>query len=251
LSDDYRLENLVIERSPPVAQQVYEHLRQQLLEGGYTHGQRMPSETQLAQDFSVSRATVRQALAMLEAQRLVSRRQGDGTFATPDTVDLHLKPHNEWQIIHQIQASGREATMELLTVEHRPAAPQEVDELRLTKDQPVHHLRYRFLADGLPVMIGVYTLPEAVLKPFNAEHDLKQPLMNFVAQFSHHQLEYGHVQFDAVAASPVLAADLSVEPGTPLLDMHGAVYAPGNMPLFLMHEYYRQGEGLRFRFTHP
>ena len=241
----------MIERSPPVAQQVYEHLRQQLLEGEYTHGQRMPSETQLAQEFAVSRATVRQALGMLEAQRLVSRRQGDGTFATPDTVDLYLKPHNEWQIILQIQASGRQATMELLTVEHRPASPQEVDELRLTEDQSVHHLRYRFLADGLPVMIGVYILPEAILKSFDAEQDLKQPLVNFVAQFSHHGLENGHVQFDAVAASPVLAADLNLEPGTPLLDMHGTVYASENMPLFLMHEYYRPGEGLRFRFTHP
>lgn len=141
--------------------------------------------------------------------------------------------------------------MELLTVEHRPASPQEVDELRLTEDQSVHHLRYRFLADGLPVMIGVYILPEAILKSFDAEHDLKQPLVNFVAQFSHHRLENGHVQFDAVAASPVLAADLNIEPGTPLLDVHGTVYASENMPIFLMHEYYRQGEGLRFRFTHP
>ena len=241
----------MIERSLPVAQQVYEHLRQQLLEGGYTHGQRLPSETQLAQEFAVSRATVRQALAMLEAQRLVSRRQGDGTFATPDTLDLYLKPHNEWQIIHQIQASGRQATIDLLTVEHRPASPQEVDDLRLTEDQPVLHLRYRFLADDLPVMIGVYILPEAILKPFDTEHDLKQPLVNFVAQFSHHRLEYGHVQFNAVAASSALAVDLSVEPDTPLLDMHGAVYASDNMPLFLMHEYYRQGEGLRFRIAHP
>lgn len=241
----------MIERSPPVAQQVYEHLRQRLLEGEYTHGQRLPSETQLAQEFEVSRATVRQALAMLEAQRLVSRRQGDGTFATPDVLDLYLKPHNEWQIIRQIQSSGRQATMELLTVQHRPASPPEINDLCLTVDQLVLHLRYRFLADGLPVMIGLYTLPEAILKPFDTDHDLRQPPVNFVAQFSHHQLEYGHVQFDAVAASPALAVDVSVEPGTPLLKMHGAIYSADNMPLFLMHEYYRQGEGLSFRLAHP
>jgi DNA-binding GntR family transcriptional regulator len=102
----------------------------------------------------------------------------------------------------------------------------------------------------LPVMIGVYTLPESILKPFD-EEDLRQPLVNFVAQFSRQQLEYGHVQFEAAAASLALAVDFSVEPGTPLLDMNGAVYCSDDRPLFLMREYYRQGEGLRFRIVQP
>lgn len=241
----------MVERSPPIAQQVYELLRQRMLEGTYTHGQRIPSETQLAEEFEVSRATVRHALAMLEAQKLVSRRQGDGTFATPNVADFHLKPHNEWQIINQIQASGRKATLELLVVERRPASAQEANDLRLDIDQQVLHLRYRFLADGLPVMVGVYNLPEVILKPFDTEQELRQPLINFVAQFSHHRPEYGHVQFDAVAAPPALAVDLKVEPDTPLLHLHGVVYRSENMPLFLMDEYYRQGEGLRFRVVQP
>lgn len=249
----------MVHRSPPVAQQVYELLRQRVLKGEYTHGQRIPSETQLAEEFEVSRATVRHALAMLEAQKLVSRRQGDGTFATPNVAEFHLQPHNEWQIINQIQASGREATLELLLVERRPVSAQEADDLRLDVDdahQQVLHLRYRFLADGLPVMVGVYNLPEAILKPFDAEQDLRQPLLNFVAQFSHHRPEYGHVQFDAVDASPLLATDLSVEPGTPLLHLHGVVYRSETSettttPLFLLDEYYRQGEGLSFRVVQP
>jgi GntR family transcriptional regulator len=241
----------MIERSPPIAQQVYEQLRQRLLTGEYTHDQRIPSETQLAQEFEVSRATVRQALAMLEVQGMVSRRQGDGTFATPQALDLQLNPHDEWQIIRQIEASGRQATLELLAVQHRSALPQEIDDLHLTVDQPMLHLRYRFLADGLPVMVGLYNMPEAILKPFDAKRDLRQPLVNFVAQFSRHQLGYGHVQFDVAAASRALAADFSVKPGTPLLDIHGIVYSSDNTPLFLTHEYYRQGEGLRFRIVQP
>lgn len=241
----------MIERSPPIAQQVYEHLRQRLLEGKYSRGQRMPSETQLAEEFQVSRATVRHALAMLEAQRLVSRRQGDGTFATPNVLDVYLKPHNEWQIMRQIEAGGRHATVELLALQRRPASPQEVNDLHMAADQSVLHLRYRFLADEVPVMIGLYTLPEAILKPFNPEDDLKQPLASFVAQFSHHPPEHGHVQFDAISAPPDLAVDLSIEAGAPLLDMHGAVYASDGIPLFLMHEYYRPGEGLRFRIVQP
>jgi len=43
-------------------------------------GSRLPTERQLAADLSVTRSSVRHALAMLEAQGLISREVGRGTF---------------------------------------------------------------------------------------------------------------------------------------------------------------------------
>lgn len=43
----------------------------------------MPTEAQLAEDFSVSRNTVRQSLELLHSWNLVTRRQGSGTFVAP------------------------------------------------------------------------------------------------------------------------------------------------------------------------
>lgn len=44
-------------------------------------GDRLPSERELAEQFRVSRVTVRQALSVLQAMGLVESRVGDGTFA--------------------------------------------------------------------------------------------------------------------------------------------------------------------------
>src|SRR5713226_912832 len=44
-------------------------------------GDRLPSERELAEQFQVSRVTVRQALSVLQAMGLVESRVGDGTFA--------------------------------------------------------------------------------------------------------------------------------------------------------------------------
>lgn len=55
-------------------------LRQAILGGRYMHGEKLPAERQFASSFGASRATIRTALNRLEAERLVTRRLGAGTF---------------------------------------------------------------------------------------------------------------------------------------------------------------------------
>jgi DNA-binding FadR family transcriptional regulator len=55
-------------------------LRQAIQTGQYVHGDKLPPERQLAESFGASRSTVRAALDQLEAERLVHRRVGAGTF---------------------------------------------------------------------------------------------------------------------------------------------------------------------------
>jgi DNA-binding FadR family transcriptional regulator len=55
-------------------------LRQAILAGRYAYGEKLPAERQFAASFGASRATIRTALNRLEAERLVIRRLGAGTF---------------------------------------------------------------------------------------------------------------------------------------------------------------------------
>ncbi len=59
---------------------ITQRLRQAILDGGYGHGDKLPAERQLADAFGAARGTVRLALDRLEAERLVTRRIGSGTF---------------------------------------------------------------------------------------------------------------------------------------------------------------------------
>jgi DNA-binding FadR family transcriptional regulator len=60
-------------------------LRQAIQAGQYGHGEKLPAERQLAEAFGTSRTTIRSALDQLEAERLVSRRIGSGTFVNSPT----------------------------------------------------------------------------------------------------------------------------------------------------------------------
>ena len=60
--------------------QLFEQLKKDIFQGVYQNGQRLPGENEMAQEFSMSRQTVRQALALLEQEHLIQRRQGSGTY---------------------------------------------------------------------------------------------------------------------------------------------------------------------------
>src|SRR5487761_526953 len=64
----------------PLYHQVAGILRQRIEEGVYPAGVRLNSEDELAVEFDVSRATVRQAMGELATEGLVVRRRGRGTF---------------------------------------------------------------------------------------------------------------------------------------------------------------------------
>lgn len=71
-----------IERMSPVPlyQQLVEILRDEIASGRLRMGQRVSTEFELMRRFSVSRTTVRQTIARLRKQGLLSVQRGKGTF---------------------------------------------------------------------------------------------------------------------------------------------------------------------------
>lgn len=63
-----------------VGEQVFEQLKQLLIQGEWAPGEKLPSENELADLFHVSRVTVRQALQKLNVLGLLETRLGEGTF---------------------------------------------------------------------------------------------------------------------------------------------------------------------------
>lgn len=64
-------------------QRVRDYLRHAIGEGAFAPGVRLPTERQLAEQFGVGRGVTRRALAELEAEGLIRRHVGRGTFVTP------------------------------------------------------------------------------------------------------------------------------------------------------------------------
>jgi DNA-binding FadR family transcriptional regulator len=70
----------------PSAQKLYQQIARKIaaaIAGGrYASGDKLPSERELADDFGVSRPTIRDAMIALEFQGLVEARQGSGVYVS-------------------------------------------------------------------------------------------------------------------------------------------------------------------------
>ena len=64
----------------PLYVQVSELLHREIAAGHWISGERLPTESQLAQDLDVAVGTLRKALKVLEEDGLLERRQGSGTY---------------------------------------------------------------------------------------------------------------------------------------------------------------------------
>jgi GntR family transcriptional regulator, hexuronate regulon transcriptional repressor len=68
-------------------QQIADRMTAAIRRGTYRRGQRMPSERDLAEQYGVSRPTIREAIIALEISGLVEVRQGSGVYVTHWTKD--------------------------------------------------------------------------------------------------------------------------------------------------------------------
>ena len=72
----------------PIYVQLQNQIKDLVLRGIWAQGHRLPTERELAEQLGISRNTVSTAYKQLEAQRVICRKQGSGTFvcATPDSL---------------------------------------------------------------------------------------------------------------------------------------------------------------------
>lgn len=92
--------------------EVYQTLKAQILSGELRPEDKLPSEDELAQDYSVSKITVKKALELLKEDGLIHRVQGRGTFI--NRLDQHVQPVAE--------PHRRESRLVGLVLEHASSA---------------------------------------------------------------------------------------------------------------------------------
>ena len=91
-----------------IVQEFHSLIRQGVLQ----HGARLPSERMLAEQFNVSRSSVREAIRSLELQGLVVSRRGSGTFINTEAIETVVA------LIASTLSAGNETLKEIFEVRH-------------------------------------------------------------------------------------------------------------------------------------
>lgn len=95
-----------------LADVIAERIEAMLLDGRLMAGQRLPAERDLAEQFSVSRPSLREAIQKLASKGLLYRRQGGGTFVSDQLTPGVTDP------LMELVASKPESQFDLLEFRH-------------------------------------------------------------------------------------------------------------------------------------
>lgn len=142
-------------RPPARYAEIERWLRTEVLAG--SPGDPLPSETELAAQFKVSRMTARQAVQNLAVEGLVRRQRGAGTFIAPRPLHRHSGPLMSFS--GDMRRRGKHPSSRLLRAELRAATAADVNALRLQQGDRVVHVSRLRLADAVPMSIESAALP--------------------------------------------------------------------------------------------
>jgi GntR family transcriptional regulator, histidine utilization repressor len=131
--------------------QVKQHLKDGLAQGLWAPGALMPSESELVAQFGVSRMTVNRALKELQAEGLVNRVQGVGSFAAPlHKVSSMLRLRDVHDEIAE-RGHVHQAQVQLQTSE--AATKGLAAQLGLSPGDEVFHTCIVHLENGVPLQV--------------------------------------------------------------------------------------------------
>ncbi len=127
-------------------------------------GTKLPPEPDLAEEFGVSRATLREALRSLEEDGFITRARGVGTFVTHRPRLINNLDVN-FAVTDAIRAAGGNPGTESLRVETAPATPDQAERLALSPGEEVVVIRRVRTADRRRVVYSVDVLPRTLVGP--------------------------------------------------------------------------------------
>src|SRR5215469_17542150 len=212
----------------PRHRQIAESLRRAIRAGTYERGSQLPSERELMEEFSVSRGTVRHALATLRAEGVVAIRKGARAIVLDEPRAQsfsELLSFSAWA-----RSIGETPGGRVIELTRRYADELDARRLDVREGDAVFSLvRVRTLS-GAPAMIERTTFVESIGRRVAAV-DLESD--SIYARLAEQGVVFAQARHyvSAVAADAEDAALLEVEVGRPLLRQVRRTVSPEGQPL--------------------
>lgn len=221
----------------PRYHQVQLALRQRILDGVYDGLMPMPGERELAAEFVVGRVTVRAALAALEKQGLVARRQGKGTFPL---VPVSRQGRQELRdgLLKNLVSMGLRTRVTVLELATQRAGEDVAKQLRLEVGAMIiKAVRVRSFK-GEPIMYTEVYVP-AVLGVVLTRKDLMNKPMLVLLEESGQRVDSAEQTLTARSAEPRVALALKVPLGAALLSVSRVACDHAGKPVQYLLGHYR------------
>lgn len=220
----------------------YAQLKQILLDYIREHalepGDRLPGDHQLGEQYDVSRTVVRQALAELEAEGIIERVKGRGTFMAQPKTDEGLV-RSVTGLYQQVTERGSTLRSDVRRLEVVPADASVAQMLQIAPQTPVTVLERLRYVDDEPWVLTVTNVPLA-LAPGLVDEDFTQKSLYGLLQGRYGlSIVSGRRTLEASIAGPTLARSLGIKAADPVIILRSVVFDERERPIEAFVAYHR------------
>jgi GntR family transcriptional regulator len=203
--------------------------------GEWVEGDRLPSETDLAKEFGISRVTLREALRIMEESGLIVKQQGIGTFVRRKPL---IKGGLEelFSVTSLIERQGMTPGTKDFTIYRLPALDHEAQRLKIVAGADLYKVERVRTADGMPVVYCLDRLPVSLLgERFSG---FEESMFNYLEAEHSIKITYAVSDIKVITRDRQVEKKLGMGQGSAILLLEQVHYDESNLPVLYSSNYF-------------
>lgn len=229
--------------STPIYLQINNKIKEMISSGKWNVGDRLPSERELAEYFSVSRMTLRQAIQTLSDEGILDRRVGSGTYVARAKVQEKMSGVTSFTEI--IKSQGKTPSSKTISFKKVKPNSNEIKVLNLLPNDYILRMERIRFADDEPICFEVTSIPYNLIKGLS-KSDLTKSLYESAEKKLNVKFGKAKQVITAANVSEKIGQWLNLQTNDAVLSLKQITYLDNGQPFEYVQSQY---VGQRFEFV--
>lgn len=214
----------------PKYEQIAKEIRKRIRDGVYQPKTAIPDQNTLAEEFGVSRMTIKKALDGLTMEGLIYTRRGDGTYVLGD-IPLKIDTNSPAEEHMGLSAELGSKRVTSQIIKFAIMFPNEtlMTHLKLKKNEPVFDIIRLRLVNEQPYVLEHTYMPQKLM-PELSESVLKHSIYSYLQGTLHLKLSGAYRKIHADLSNEFDQHYLKCQSGDPILEVEQVAWLQDGTP---------------------
>ena len=227
----------------PLFKQFRDVILQMIEEGKYKQGDILPSERELAEQYGISRVTVRQALTSLAQDGIIFKKQGKGNFVATKRIETKLD--SLLGFVEEFANKNIDCSISVVKQGYELAPSEVTTAMRAEESSEMFLLVRNINVDGHALGVDYTYIPRSIAYQLG-QIDFCNAIVYQLLEQRGYKLNSAEQTITAELPSPHECALLEINLKTPILVRRRVAFLEGDLPAVYSKSIYR---GDRYHYS--